>query len=190
MIGVSLADPVKRLLYLVGIPGSGKTTLMAAALAGVPSLGEASKPFAHVVYPRGCQLGRLRSKFSGTDALSLSVQPRVLEWLAGPCPYINIVGEGDRLGNHSFFSGVQNLGWELTVVYLDTPESVALERCAARGSNQDKAWWRGRVTKVHNLVNAWPCLRMDGTNPLDVLASQLGTFPMIQALAGTHSKKA
>lgn len=193
----------KQMLYLVGIPGSGKTSLLAVTLAGVPIIGQATKPVPHVVYPGGCQLGTVNAFYTregpksrrspGTDSSSMSVQPRVLQWLQGSCPYQNIVGEGDRLANLPFFTGVRAAGWELTVVHLDTPESLALDRCITRGSNQALAWWKGRVTKVHNLLadlqTILPIVNLSGTLPLDVLAAQLHTFPAVRELARTTPKK-
>ena len=173
---------MRSLLYIIGIPGSGKTTLLGAALVGVPSIGQTTRPFTHVIYLGGCQLGALRGKFSGTDALSMSVQPKVVEWLNGPCPYVNIVGEGDRLANLSFFQGVLDAGWQLEVVYLAVPESIAQQRCVERGSAQDPSWWKGRVTKVRNLAASFPVTALDGTLPLQILTAQLQAFPVIQGL--------
>lgn len=177
---------MNHLLYMIGIPGSGKSTLMARALEGVPVIGQASKPFAHVVYSGGCQLGRLRKEFSGTDALSMSVQPTVVEWLEKSCPYSIVVAEGDRLGNASFFLRVRQMtDWQLTLVYLDTPLEVAQQRCKGRGSAQDPTWWRGRVTKVSNLVLAFPIVRLDGMLALEKLADQMFSMSTIRALHNT-----
>ena len=114
--------------------------------------------------------------------MSLSVQPKVLEWLKRPYTYMNIVGEGDRLANLSFFQGVLDAGWQLEVVYLAVPESIAQQRCVERGSTQDRAWWKGRVTKVRNLAASFPVTALDGTLPLQILTAQLQAFPVIQGL--------
>jgi len=115
----------------------------------------------------------------------LSVQPKVLAWLEN-CPYHNIVGEGDRLGNLPFFLAVQESGWELTVVYLHTPRPLAMQRCYERDSRQSLAWWEGRMSHVQSLVarfNASPWLwTLDGTLPLYLLAEQLASHPCIQGL--------
>ena len=188
---------MKRLLYIIGIPGAGKTTLLALTLVGIPSIGQANRPVPHIVYPGGCQLGKVDAWYSregpikrrsgGTDSSSMSVQPRILTWLGGSCAYNNVLAEGDRLANLSFFQGVQAADWELTVVHLDTPETIALDRCVKRGSTQSRIWWNGRVTKVHNLVSnllaTMPVINLDGTLPLDILAAQLAAYPAVRELS-------
>ena len=105
-----------RLVYLIGAPGAGKTTLMAEAL-GEPSGAQAS-PIPHLLYPSGVvQIGAVRDAFAGTDALSMNIQPDVLRWLESR-PGQVVVGEGDRLSNGGFFAGVAWAGYRLVVVHL------------------------------------------------------------------------
>jgi len=172
-----------ELLYLIGFPGAGKTTLLSKCLEGIPST-TVLDPFAHVVYPGGAQLGKVRGTFSGTDALSLSVQPKVVKWLSHR-PYENIVAEGDRLANERFFQSVQEYGYHLTVVYLDIPPWTAAERRAERGSNQNPAWVRGRQTKVAGLASRYvrPVWWLDGCLPAKKLAETLCQHPVIRGLA-------
>jgi len=172
-------------LYLVGIPGSGKSTLLAAALKGLIAV-PVAQPFAHTVYTggRGIQLGARRFTFSGTDALSLSVQTKAVKWLTDPYfPYAAVVAEGDRLGNAKFFQALKDAGWELTVVLLSTPPELAAQRCAARGSNQNATWLAGRHTKIKNLIDAgWVDIWADGRKPVHELVAELQQLPVIQQI--------
>lgn len=153
---------VKRLCYLIGVPGAGKSTAMAAVLEpwtapGVVGAEEHRLPFAHRVLPHPLmftvvELGRQREGgFPGTDSLSMAVQPRVVKWLA-ECQYEVVVGEGDRLGNIGFLDTAHRLGWEVRLAVLACLPEVAAERRRLRGSDQSVPWLLSRQTKVFNVV--------------------------------------
>jgi hypothetical protein len=136
---------------------------------------ERDKPFAHTDYGWLKVLGRRRDGFGGTDALSMSVQPAVIEWVWRR-PADAILGEGDRLANGKFFAAVP----DLTIIYLDTPVEVARRRMAERADRlgkpmQNEPWWKGRMTKVDNLIARWPHVRYDGTLPPAELAGMLAS---------------
>lgn len=178
-------DRPRSLLYLVGVPGSGKTTLFRRLLAGVPAETHTS-PFGWTSYPGGVQLGVERGAFSGTDVLPMNVQPRVLAWL-DRCPYRYVVAEGDRLANGVFFDAVRAQGWHLTVATLDIePGLASTRRESLRRTYQSPVWVRGRMTKVANLTRMYadPAWRLDARQPLDLLARRLRTHPAFVGLVG------
>ena len=154
---------MSSLIYLIGYPGSGKTTVMAKVLGAIRWNGEPirmverveQQPFAHTIYPDGIiELGRQREVYGGTDTLSLGVQPKVLDWMAkSDAPLI--VGEGDRLANSKFFAAVEALGRDVQIVYLKCPELVARHRAWDRGSRFNESWFKGRITKVNRLFEEW-----------------------------------
>lgn len=161
--------------YLIGEPGAGKSTLMAQVLAKHRSEIR-SKPFAHMALgdpakPWGIELGKVRESFSGTDALSMGVLPKVVEWLpTAPAPIV--IGEGDRLTARSFFEACRQIG-TLRVIHLDTPPDEAARRRAKRGSTQNDTWVRGRATKVANLARDFATDRIDGSLPIAEKAEAL-----------------
>lgn len=174
------------LLYLMGVPGAGKTTLLKAVLEDLPCSiykpGKSDPTPAHTIYPGGIQLGYSEGLFGGTDRLPMNVQPGMLDWLQA-CPYIRVVAEGDRLCNPSFFAAVIALGWRLSVVYLNTPLDIAMQRREHRGTRQNRSWVAGRITKIGRLSSwvdaGWT---LDGAQSVDQLAGRLRQHPIIRDL--------
>lgn len=154
---------MKAALYVVGEPGSGKTTLVESLTAGWPRQ-EFDKPLGHVLFPEPgvVELGRRREGgFSGTDALSMSAITVAEPWVQDVFfPTDLLLAEGDRLAVDRFFQALLDGGWTLHVAWLDVPAYLAAERRAARaaaaGSElQKESWVAGRRTKVMNLVSRW-----------------------------------
>jgi len=180
----------RKLLYLIGQPGAGKTTLLNAAVEDVPAI-EIVGAVRLVHYTgaaggTGAQIGGVRPGFGGTDVLPMNAQPHVVRFLAGDCGYEHVIAEGDRLGNAKFFRAVRGAGWDLTVCHLAVPDEVAARRRDERGSTQNEAWIRGRVTKVRRLAEEWaaPEWRLDGQRPLAELVNRLREHPAIAGIRG------
>ncbi len=170
---------MKKLVYLIGEPGSGKSTLAELLFRGLPA--EARKePFAHVVHPHSIELGARREAFSGTDALPMNVQPKVVPMLvASECELF--FAEGDRLANEKFFLACSAARIQVVPLLLIVPRQVAADRRAARGSNQNPTWVRGRVTKVANLWRTFGTKDrvLDGTMAPEEIAAALLARPVI-----------
>lgn len=181
-----------HLLYLIGQPGSGKSTLVQALTAGLGLDGYA-QPFQRIEYhttPRVVELGGRRSGFSGTDVLSLSVQPRVVSWLTETRPSL-VLAEGDRLANSKFFAAAVEIGYDLQIVRLVVSANVASSRRQARaialGSKlQQPSWVAGRVTKARRLADEWGgrVLDLDADQPRDRVLAALKSAgnPVVAAL--------
>lgn len=159
-----------RLVYLIGQPGAGKTTVadcMTETFARV----DIDQPLPHRAWlnPDGTfafvSLGRHREGFGGTDTLAMNVQPKVVDWLTSPIAPRVVFGEGDRLGNLKFHDAMKAAGWDVTMVYLDTPDGEASVRRRDRGSNQDPTWVKGRISKARTLADVTDAIRLDGLDP-------------------------
>lgn len=169
-------------MYLIGAPGSGKTTLAEAVFDGIPFTSE-TEPIAHQKFPGGVALGLPRESFGGTDSLPMNVQPKVVAWIrTGELG--SVFGEGDRLANDKFFRICRLMGVRLTVAYLWVPANVGKERRKARGSKQNPSWVKGRISKAHRLFGSWGTISLDGRKPVDELAGILRTHPTIQRVRG------
>ena len=151
----------KRLLYLTGPPGSGKSTLMAAVIETLGGVGkQETKPFAH------CHLGGSTpgeelivlgkyggdEMFPGTDRLSMSVQPKVIEFLLGEDGPAYVAGEGDRLASALFFDRLSFEGVEVFHIAVMLDEATLARRREARGWEPNQAWLKGRHTKASKLA--------------------------------------
>jgi ribose 1,5-bisphosphokinase PhnN len=153
---------VSTLLYLVGSPGVGKSTLMAALTERCQRLAR-TQPFAHDHLlrhdptgllssdPVAVELGKRRDAFSGTDSLGMSVQPKAVEWIATK-PHSLILGEGARLGTVGFLMAARNSGYKVMLVHLTADQHTLAERRLARGSTQNEQWMRGAATRAVRLT--------------------------------------
>jgi hypothetical protein len=177
-------SPLKQALCLIGVPGSGKTTLVRTALHGLPVHAMTVGLLTYLRYPGGIELGGRRAAFGGTDLLPMHVQPFVVQWLESACPYHILLCEGDRLGNGRFLTSLHALGWAVTLAWLECPPALAQQRRAQRASHQDPAWLAGRATKVQRLVATWAsCVwRLDARDSVAQLVTHFRTHPVVQAL--------
>lgn len=172
-----------RILYLIGGPGTGKSTLMQTLTAGAVRAPQTRSALPHELLrfpghdaPTGAELGIRRPDFPGTDTLSMSINPTAVSSLTdGTWNGLHtLYGEGDRLANTAFLSAAHK-HHQLHVVYLRTDPRTVLERCASRGSTQDVSWLRGRITKAERLAG-----RLDSAG---IRVQELDTSEPVKRLA-------
>lgn len=155
------------MLYIIGEPGSGKSTLIKYLTRGL-SYEDGRSPFAFRRYDCGVwELGARRAEFSGTDALALNVQPAVERTLEAIRPEF-VIAEGDRLANAKFFRFAIGMGYDVHLVHLEGMEVAAVQR-RLRGSEQDETWVKGRRTKVYALAAQFNALVLPAGSPPSAL---------------------
>jgi hypothetical protein len=167
-----------NLVYLVGPPAAGKSSLM-AALTGGCERSERLQPIPHQVltdpqssFPVAYELGKHRQAFPGTDTLAMNIAPMAKAFVkfCAVSRWPLILGEGDRLGYPGFLEASRDAGYRVTVIHVSCSERLLDVRCNLRGSKQDETWRRGRATKAANVAafasgHGWPVVSVD-TGPI------------------------
>ena len=178
---------MRQILWVVGEPGVGKTTLVRHLLAENGDLSGAPYTFnakpkwtiGKEVAAAGHYLGQ---KFDGADMVPYNGVKQALEFwqeYVGPRCKLTIF-DGDRFSN----SGVIDFFREATgpidlrVVLLQNSE-VAAARRAERGTTQDPAWVRGRKTKAERFITLFSrvmVIGLLGTEPPSFVANKVKTW--------------
>ena len=153
-----------RSLYILGAPATGKSTL---ARAVVTRLGLAWAPDRKVfrelwVTPLtdaagaefGLSFGKERGSFSGTDALSMSVLPRALEWLRETELPEYVLGEGARLSSPKFLVELDRYASLTVGVLVARWETLATRRAEREGGDLSDRFVAQASTRAFNAANA------------------------------------
>lgn len=144
-----------KVIAMIGVPGSGKTTVMKALMeqCKIPTTIQVMcklVPYHHRdnIYILGkYEEGEV---FGGTDKMSMAVQPRAIEFLDSLPDDSIVIFEGDRLGTQSFLEYADE-HHDLSIIRLTTPRDIQKERFKERGSSQNETWLAGRESKVENI---------------------------------------
>jgi GTPase SAR1 family protein len=160
-----------KIIYLIGAPGAGKTTLTEAFTRDWQEIAKLDDPIKYRkhITPQGeaISLGWLRPNFGGTDTLGNTAIIPIEEWLpkVAKSNLTYLYGEGDRLANARFFNLAKSVG-QLYLFYLDTDPAVAeqrrRERAALTGKQQNPSWVKGRETKHRNLAREFHAITIPG----------------------------
>ncbi len=146
-----------KLIGIVGMPGTGKTTLMREWIAKREWELDTPIKLLNSMINNESSI-RLFGKyeegdtFAGTDKLSMAVQPVAIEYLKIPTHDINIF-EGDRLTSVKFFQEAERLGYDVHIIILSVSDAVREQRYKDRGSEQSQKFIDGRRTKIKNIIN-------------------------------------
>lgn len=143
------------LVYVIGAPGAGKTTLV-GGLVGPTGWTEQSEPIPHLSRGPIRMPGRRRVPFGGTDTLAMNIARKAEAWIASlPAPLV--IGEGDRLAYGRFFDVAASAGYRLHLIHLGVRPEEAERRRAARADElgvppQNPTWVQGRTSKAGRLA--------------------------------------
>jgi thymidylate kinase len=158
-------------IYLIGQPGSGKTTLTKEFQKNWAKINLYDKPFKYIEhettdYGKVYTLGWGREHFGGTDTLGNTVINHMAQFYKDANEKgATIFGEGDRLANTRFFELAENYG-TLHLFYLTTDDEEAerrrQERSSKTGKEQNPSWVKGRATKHQNLAKRFNAVPLPG----------------------------
>ena len=145
-----------KVIAIGGEPGAGKSTLMKEIMKRY-LFKEQFSQFKLVPYHQAdgvYVLGKYEEgeTFSGTDRMSMAVQPEAIKFLASLDKDSVVLFEGDRLFTSSFLEHCVD-NYDTEILYLETDKTVRQERYKERGSNQNETWLQGRETKIANILS-------------------------------------
>lgn len=153
------------LVYLIGPPGVGKTTLVTAMVGGLGDFAEHFEPIPHLRRGDLTMPGRKREPFGGTDTLGMSIARQAEAWIASmPAPLV--LAEGDRLAYAKFFGVAESAGYRLHLLHaVANPGTVAWRRrhrAEEAGTRlQNESWVQGRGSKAARLAARFGAAQLD-----------------------------
>ena len=145
-----------KVTVICGLPCTGKTYLMRTIMR---QLGSSFRSFnfgvLHGTFYADSNvyvIGIYDSEiYSGTDRLSMAVQPVLERFLEKVGPGAKLIMEGDRITTASFLRNVREGGHELSLYILKISEKEMGRRRAERKDSKTDAWMKSRETKIQNI---------------------------------------
>ena len=153
-------------VYIVGAPGTGKSTLMDLLVSGLglewgPPEKMRREVFVHTLLAegevRGVYLGVHRPEFPGTDALSASVHPQAVTWLqTAELPPL-VLAEGVKLSSPKFLVHLDRVS-PLLLVHLTSDPDTTAARVEGREHQLSKQYCAAGRTRAANVAETMSAL--------------------------------
>lgn len=157
-----------KLIGIVGMPGTGKTTLMREWMSKREWTPDTPIQLLDSYHSDNIRLfGKyeLNETFAGTDKLSMAVMPVAIQYMQNPTHDVNIF-EGDRLTSVNFFTQCRDMGHDVSIVVLEVSDAVREQRYKDRGSEQSDTFIQGRRTKINNIMEEFGDKPLTGEDAL------------------------
>lgn len=170
---------IHTVLWLVGEPGSGKTTLARTLLEPRSELTFTPK---WTVGPTVVAAGHYSgSTFDGADTVPYNGARACLDYWHEhfSCNKTLTIFDGDRFSSRNTLARMKRYGsWiRLCCVLVNADPGVTARRRDARGSRQTASWVQGRLTKSFNFFNEFTDrLVLDGNGSVENLTEWTKTF--------------
>ena len=154
-----------RITYYIGVPGTGKTTLMRSILAEYSKVEESEfVKEGYVTYHKFPKqkviiLGRYdEGTFAGTDTWAKTAGPKFRQWVLDNAERYadwGVYGEGERLSNNPTLDHLFEY-CQMKLICLKVSEEELQRRRDARNNTQDPKWMKGMQTRIDNLCAKYP----------------------------------
>lgn len=145
----------KRIIAIGGVPASGKTTLLRKIIKHTAPFTSFKFGLVRGMYSKEHNLYIIgiynNSLFSGTDKLSMAVQPHFFKFI-DKIKDGTILFEGDRLFNQSLFD---NYKCDINVIKVS--DEVCYSRHKQRNDNQSEKFKKAKQTKIDNILKNNNC---------------------------------
>lgn len=155
----------KRIIAIGGVPATGKTTLMRKVIKTLLPLKTFKYGLLRGLYNIDKKVYIMgiydKSLFSGTDKLSMAVQPDFVKFAKKFSQY-SIIFEGDRLFNQSLFD---KLNCEIIVIKAK-PETIE-HRHKLRNDTQTEKFKKAKQTKINNIIENNSVIEFENNNEDD-----------------------
>jgi ABC-type dipeptide/oligopeptide/nickel transport system ATPase component len=164
-------------VWIVGEPGVGKTTLCRGLIRHFPATRhEISNPKWTVFGDKAAAAGFWRGdKFDGADTLPISQIKPAIAYIGTNLRHCEVILlDGDKLASANAVAAVKEMDASRLCYLLEDPEVAARRRCI-RGTNQNETWVRGRATKARRFFESFDGRkdRIDPRAPLDESVGQI-----------------
>lgn len=171
-------------LFILGAPGVGKTTVVRQLVpALLPDSGktitEIASPKWTVTTDRTALAGHWRgTTFDGGDTIPYTGARAALEfWRDNILSKVDLtIFDGDRFSTKPSLEFIRATGVRVAGVHLVASQTHLDLRRAARNSNQNETWLKGRVTKAANFA------RLIGAADIDAMRSTIETAQVIRGV--------
>lgn len=154
-----------KVIYIAGVPASGKTTLFKRIRQELFTSSEEVKhgKCRAIKSDNYIMLGVFDgSTFEGTDRLSMAVIDDAIDYIQHLDDSKVVFVEGDRLFNFRFLQAVR-----AKIILLDAHPDVLKQRHQERGDNQTATFLQSRRTKLENFASKHRISRVYNNTPED-----------------------
>lgn len=157
---------MKTAVMIIGVPGTGKSTLMRRVMGELDEeQGQYFKEGLVIGHSFGniIVFGDYRNPdevFPGLDRASMAIMPEFKEYIYKKGPE-KVLLEGDRLGSLATIEFLLKEGYDMLIMILEADKEILEARYKQRGSDQTETFLNAKNTKVNNIrLNL--DLQMDG----------------------------
>ena len=155
----------KRIIAIGGVPATGKTTLMRKVIKTLLPLKTFKYGLLRGLYNIDKKVYIMgiydKSLFSGTDKLSMAVQPDFIRF-AKKIPQDNIIFEGDRLFNQSLFDKLK-----CEIIVIKAKPELIKQRHELRNDTQTEKFKKAKQTKINNIIENNNVIEFENNNEDD-----------------------